>query len=142
MNRSENPASAMPYDQIHFFAKFQGAGNANLTVATTTFSATSSLAFMHRSNNFASTATADAAKFTHTGTGLYTVPLSDTLPVILDMDPNVWGADGKQATIVDYNPTTRTVSLRTVNAAGTLTDLATTDFLILTIVGTKSVPTY
>lgn len=139
MNRSENPATAMPYEQITFFAKFTGAGAAALTVASTTFSATSSKAFMHRSNNFASTTAAD---HTRSGTGIYTVKLSDSTPNVLAIVPTVTGTNGKRATLTEYNPTTRVASILTWDATGTAADLATTDFLTLVIIGTKSVPDY
>ena len=139
MNQSENPASSMAYDQIHFFAKMQGAGAAALVRAPTTFSATSWIGFMHASNNFASLTAAD---HTRSGAGVYTVKLRDTLPVILDLFANVAGTDGKKAQITDYNPTTRVISVKTYNAAGAATDLASTDFITFTLVGSKSVPVY
>jgi hypothetical protein len=139
MNRSENPAAAMPYEMITYFAKFKGAGAFALVVAPTTFSSTSSIGFMHVSNNFASVTAAD---HTRSGAGAYTVKLSDTVPVVLNIVPTVWGPDGKRAQIADYNPSTRVATVLTWDAAGVAADLAATDFLVLEIVGTKSVPAY
>lgn len=139
MNRSENLATAMPYEMITLFAKFTGAGAAALTVASTTFSATVSKSFLHRSNNFASTTASD---HTYVGTGSYTVKLSDAPPNILAIIPSVMGTDGKKATLTAYNPTTRVASILTWDVTGVATDLATTDSLTLTIMGTKSVPDY
>lgn len=139
MNQSENPASAMPYDQITFYAKIQGAGAAAPVRAPTTFSATSSIGYMHASNNFVSLTAAD---ITRSGAGVYTVKLRDSLPVILDIFPSVWGTDSKKAQITDYNPTTRVISVKVSTSAGVAADLAATDFLTFVITGQKSVPAY
>jgi hypothetical protein len=132
----------MPPEQITFYAKIQGAGAAAPVRAPTTYSATAALGFMHASNNFAPTVATDIVR---TSAGVYTMKLRDSLPVILDIRPTIWGpaASSKYVVIQDYNPTTRvlsfSVNLESSNAA---TDLAAADFVTFTIIGMKSIPTY
>jgi hypothetical protein len=143
MNQSENQAYAMPFEQITVYAKIQGAGAAAPVRAPTTFSATSSAGFMHASNNFVSTVATD---ITRAGVGDYTAKLRDGLPVVLDIDGRVWSttaAAAKDCYIRDYNPTTRVITFGTnLATTGAVADLAATDFLIFTINGTKSIPSY
>lgn len=142
MNQSENIAYAMSPEQIMLYAKIQGAGAAAPVRVPTTYSATSSIGFMHASNNFVSTVATD---ITRASAGVYTMKLKDGLPVILDIVPKIWGpaATAKYVVVQDYNPTTRvlsfTVNLESTNAA---TDLAAADFVTFTIVGQKSIPSY
>lgn len=143
MNQSENPAWAMPYEQISFYAKIQGAGNGNPPVrAPTTFSSTSSIGFMHASNNFCSLTASD---ITRSGVGLYTMKLRDSVPVILDVDAKVWGpsATAKDIYIQDYNPSTRVLSfavfLQSTSAAA---DLQAADFATFAFSGQKNIPAY
>ncbi len=143
MFRSENQAFAMPYEQITLYGKIVGAGAAAPLRASTTPSTTSVAAWMHTSHNFVSQVAAD---ITRAGVGDYTVKLSDSLPVILDIYPRCWStaaAGAKDVYIRDYNPTTRVITFG-VNLAtsGAVADLATTDTVVFTIVGTKSVPVY
>lgn len=132
----------MASEQITFYAKIQGAGAAAPVRAPTTYSATSSIGFMHASNNFAPIVATD---LTRASAGVYTMKLRDSLPVILDIVAKTWGpaATAKYVVVQDYNPTTRvlsfTVNLESTNAA---TDLAAADFVTFTLVGTKSIPTY
>ena len=143
MQQSENPASAMPYDQIMMYAKIQGAGAAAPVRAPTTFSATSAAGYMHASNNFISTVAAD---ITRAGVGDYTAKLRDGLPVILDIDARVWSttaATAKDIYIRDYNPTTRVITFGTnLATTGAVADLAATDFVVFSITGMKSIPSY
>lgn len=142
MNQSENPASAMPYDHIVFYAKIQGAGAAAPVRAPTTFSATSSIGYMHASNNFVSLTATD---ITRVSAGVYTMKLRDGLPVILNISGDVWGpaATSKNLVIQDYNPTTRVVSFTTnLESTGAATDLAAADFAVFEIKGQKSIPAY
>lgn len=139
MNQSENQSSSMAYEEITFYAKIQGAGAAAPVRAPTTFSATSSIGFMHASNNFVSLTATDIVR---SGAGVYTVKLRDSLPVILWIDPSVWGTDSKRAQVTDYNPTTRVISVKVTTAAGVAADLASTDFLTFKITGQKSIPAY
>jgi hypothetical protein len=143
MNQSENPSSAMPYEQITMYAKITGAGAAAPVRSSTTFSATASSAFMHASHNFVSLTAAD---ITRAGVGDYTVKLRDGLPVVLDIDARCWSttaAGAKDVYIREYNPTTRVITFGTnLATTGAVADLAATDFVVFTIVGTKSVPVY
>jgi len=144
MNRSENPSYAMPYEHITMYGKLQGQGAAAPIRAPSTFSATSSAGFMHSSNNFVSTIAADV---TRTGVGAYTVKFSDGIPVVIDIDLRIWSTTGaaayKDGYVTDYNPTTRVLTFGTnLATSGAATDLATTDFLVITIVGQKGVPGY
>ncbi len=142
MNQSENVSYAMPPEQITFYAKIQGAGAAAAVRAPTTYSATSSIGFMHASNNFAPTVATDIVR---TGAGAYTMKLRDSLPVILNITAECWGpaATGKDIVIVDYNPTTRVLTFGSnLESTGAATDLAAADFVIFTIIGMKSIPTY
>lgn len=139
MNQSENVSYSMSYEEITMYAKIQGAGAAAPVRAPSTFSATSSIGFMHPSNNFVSLTASD---ITRSGAGVYTAKLRDGLPVVLGIDPQLWGADGKWCQITDYNPTTRVLSFKTFSALGAATDLANTDFLTFVIKGSKSVPVY
>ena len=143
MNQSDNPATALPYEHVVFYAKLQGAGAAAPVRAPTTFSATSSAGFMHASNNFVSLTATD---ITRAGVGDYTAKLRDGIPVVIDIDGRVWSttaATAKDVYIRDYNPTTRVITFG-VNLAttGAVADLAATDFLVFTIVGQKTVPVY
>jgi len=143
MNRSDNPATALPYEHCVFYAKIQGAGAAAPVRAPTTFSATSSAGFMHASNNFVSLTAAD---ITRAGVGDYTAKLSDGLPVVLDIDARVWSnsaATAKDVYIRDYNPTTRVITFGVnLTTSGAVADLAATDFVVFTIAGQKTVPVY
>lgn len=142
MNQSENPAWAMPYEQISFYAKIQGAGAAAPVRAPTTFSATSSIGFMHASNNFCSLTATD---ITRSGVGLYTMKLRDSVPVILDIDAKVWGpsATAKDIYIQDYNPTTRVLSFAVfLQSSSAAADLAAADFVTFAFSGQKGIPAY
>lgn len=144
MNRSENLAFSMSPESIAFYAKIQGAGAVAPVRAPTTFSATSSIGYMHASNNFVSLIAAD---ITRSGVGAYTAKLSDSLPVILDIDARCWSSTGaaayKDVYITDYNPTTRVITFGTnLATTGAATDLLATDFVTFIITGQKSVPTY
>jgi hypothetical protein len=142
MNSSENAAYAMPYGLITFFAKIQGAGAAAPVRAPTTFSATSSIGFMHASNNFAPTVATD---ITRSGAGAYTMKLRDSVPVMLNIIAECWGpaATGKDIVIQDYNPTTRVVTFASnLEATGAATDLAAADFVVFTFIGSKDTPSY
>jgi len=144
MNRSENLAYAMPYEQITLFGKIQGQAAAAPIRAPTLFSATSSAGFMHSSNNFVSTVAADV---TRSGVGAYTVKFSDGLPVVLDIDIRVSSTTGaaayKDGYWTDYNPTTRVLTFGTnLATTGAATDLLTTDFVTFVITGQKNVPGY
>jgi hypothetical protein len=140
MNSSENQAFAMPAEHILFYAMIQGAGAGNAPVVPSIVqNKTSMLAFMARSNNFVSIAPGD---ITRNNTGAYSAKLRDGLPQILDIDANLWGVDGKQAQMVDYNPTTRVMAFGVFSSSGALVDLAATDFVRFTISGQKNVPAY
>ncbi len=144
MNDSESAAYAMPYGQIMFYGKIQGAGAAAPVRAPTTFSATSMAGYMHSSNNYVS---APAGDITRSGVGAYTVKFRDGLPVVLDIDGRVNATTGaaaaKDVYIVDYNPNTRVVTFG-VNLAttGAVVDLLSTDFLTFVITGQKGTPAY
>lgn len=133
----------MPYGQITMFGKITGTGGTPPVRSPTTFSATSSAAWMHTSHNFVSTVAAD---ITRAGIGDYTVKLQDGLPVVLDIDARCWStaaAGAKDVYIRDYNPTTRVITFGTnLATSGAVADLATTDTVVFTIVGTKDVPAY
>lgn len=142
MNLSDNPATAMPFEHVTLYAKIQGAGAAAPVRAPTTPSATSSIGFMHASHNFVSLTATDIVR---TGAGAYTLKLRDSLPVILNVTAECWGpaATGKDIVIQDYNPTTRVLTFASnLESSGAATDLAAADFVVFTITGTKSVPTY
>jgi len=136
MNRSPNPMSGMSPETIIFYALVQGAGAATPVIpAPPTFprgSVTTVKTVATKMNNY-------AASTTRSGVGVYTVVLSDGLPEILDIIPNVWGTDGKRAQIQDYNPVTRTISVTVFTAAGAAADLAATDVLRFTIAGQFSI---
>lgn len=143
MNRSDNPVTAMPYDMVVMFGKLQGAGAAAPVRAPTTFSATSMATYMHSSNNFIST----TVVCTRSGVGAYTATLSDGLPVVLDVDGRVFATTGaaaaKDVYVVDYNPTTRVITFGTnLATTGAAADLLSTDYLVFTITGQKTVPSY
>lgn len=142
MNDSENPAYSMPREHITFYAKIQGAAAAAPVRAPTTFSATSSIGFMHTSNNYCSITATD---ITRSGAGIYTMKLRDSLPVILNITAECWGpaATAKDIAIQDYNPTTRVVSFTSnLEATGAATDLAAADFVVFTFTGMKNIPVY
>lgn len=142
MNNSENLAFAMPCEHITFYAKIQGAGAAAPVRAPTTISATSSIGFMHASNNYVSTVATDISR---ASAGAYTLKLRDSLPVILNITGDVWGpaATAKDLVIQDYNPTTRVLTFATnLESSGAATDLATADFVVFTFTGQKNSPVY
>lgn len=137
MNRSPYDVSyQMSPEVCNFIACVQGAGAAAPVIPTTVFSATSSKGYMTAANNFASGVAGDIVR---SGVGVYTVKLKDGLPVVIDLGANVWGPNGTWATILDYNPTTRVVSVNTWAAGGAAADLAATEFLRLSITGQMSV---
>ena len=137
MNRSPYEYfGVMSREGCLFFASVQGAGAAAPTIPTTTLSLTSSIQPMTAEDNFASAVAGDIVR---SGAGVYTVKLKDSVPVILDLIADVWGTDGKKAQMTDYNPQTRVISVKTYNAAGTATDLASTDNLKFVIIGKLSV---
>lgn len=143
MIRSDNPCTALPYEQVTLYAKIQGAGAAAPVRAPTTFSATSSRGFMHASNNMVSLTAAD---ITRAGVGDYTAKLQEGIPVVLDITGRVWStaaAGAKDVYIREYNPTTQVITFGTnLATSGAVADLAATDFLVFTIVGQKTVPVY
>jgi len=142
MNLSDNPATAMPYEHLTFYAKIQGAGAAAPVRAPTTFSATSAIGFMHVSHNFVSLTAAD---ITRSGAGAYTLKLRDSVPVVLNVVAECWGpaATAKDIVIQDYNPTTKVLTFSSnLESSGVATDLAAADFVVFTITGTKTVPVY
>lgn len=137
MNRSPNASVfAMPPEQCTFFGSVQGAGASIPVIPTTTQSVSTSKLPMTAANNFVS---GTAGDITRGGVGTYTLKLKDSLPVILDIVPTVWGTDGKRCQVVDYVPSTRIVSVQVYTAAGAAADLAATDALKLTIIGQLSV---
>lgn len=137
MNRSPYDVGGnMSPDACSFVACVQGAGAAAPVIPTAVFSGTSAKGYMTAANNFAS---AVAGDITRAGVGQYTIKLKDGLPVNLDIAPNVWGPSGTWATIVDYNPTTRVVSILVWAAGGAAADLAATEFLRLSVAGQLSV---
>lgn len=142
MNDSENQAFAMPREHITFYAKIQGAGAAAPVRAPTTFSATSSIGYMHASNNYVSLTATD---ITRSGAGAYTMKLRDSLPVVLNISAECWGpaATGKDIVIQDYNPTTKVITFASnLESSGAATDLAAADFVVFTITGQKNAPVY
>lgn len=142
MNDSEYLSFGMPREHITFYAKIQGAGAAAPVRAPTTFSATSSVGFMHASNNYVSLTAADIVR---SGAGVYTMKLRDGLPVVLDVDATVWGPAATAKTIIlqDYNPTTRVLSFTSLlESTSAATDLAAADFVVFTFKGQKNVPAY
>ena len=138
MNRSPNPAMAMPPEFVTYFGLIQGAGAAVPVVpaapSSPRFGAITSVkGLMTAANNY-------VASLTRVSAGVYTAVLKDGVPEILDIDPNVWGTDGKQCQIQDYNPQTKTLSFAVFSAAGAAaTDLAATDFVHFTFSGQYSV---
>lgn len=137
MNRTPYAESyQMGPEVCSFLACVQGAGAAAPVIPPTAFSGSSSKGYMTAANNFASGVAGDIVR---TGVGVYTVKLKDGLPVVLDISPNVWGPSGTWATILDYNPQTRVVSVNTWAAGGAAADLAATEFLRLGIIGQMSV---
>lgn len=132
MNRSPNPPYALGQEVIFASGSVRGAGAAAPTVPTTTLSTSSSLHPMAAADNLVtSTARSDV--------GVYTLTLKEHIPVILDIIPNVWGGDGRQARITDYNPATKVVSVECYDVTGVADDLESTDNLKLTIIGRLSV---
>lgn len=137
MNRSpECTLFSMSRETCIFFASVQGAGAAIPTIPTTTLSTTTSIQPMTAQDNFASGVAGDIVR---SGAGVYTIKLKDSCPVVLDIDPNIWGTDGKWAQMTDYNPATRIMSVKTYNTAGAATDIATTDNLKFTLLCRLSV---
>lgn len=137
MKRSQNPAGAMPPEFLTYFGLIQGAGAAVpvIPVAPTSprFGAITSVkGLMTAANNY-------VLSLTRTSAGVYTAVMKDTMPEILDVDCNVWGTDGKQCQVQDYNPQTLTLSFSVFSAAGAAVDLAATDFVHFTFSGQYSV---
>lgn len=97
-----------------------GAGAANLTVPTT-----------NPGDNF-------AASGTRSATGTYAIVLKEFFPRILAITPTVTGTDGKTCHVVSWVESTKTVNIITYNAAGTATDLASTDTLRLIVMARES----
>jgi hypothetical protein len=136
MDRSPNsPPVHMSPGVCVFHGSVQGAGAAIPVIPTTTHSTTAALHPMSAQNNYVS---ATAGDITRSGVGAYTLKLKDRLPVILDIAPNVWGADGKRAQVTGYDPSTRILSVQVYSAAGAAADLASTDNLKLTVYGQLS----
>jgi hypothetical protein len=136
MNRSEHPLFAhMSRDAIMFQGSVRGAATATPTITPAVYSATSLVQFMAASDNWIlSTA--------RSGVGAYTLRLKDSVPVFYDVLVSVWGTDGKQAQVADYNPTTLTLTITVLSAGAVAADLATTDNLRLTFIGNKNIPVY
>lgn len=124
-------------EQAVIYGMIQGAGAAPPVVAPITFSATSSKGFMPRTVNWVSLTSGD---ITRGGVGVYTVKLVDGLPYVIDIAANVMGAAGSWATVQDYNPTTRVITVTTFAAAGAAYELTATDFLRFTITGSQTIP--
>ena len=137
MNRSQHTEFAhMSRDAVTFQGSVRGAGAAPPTITPTVYSATSQIQYMAASDNFIQSAARPSTA------GIYTFVLKDSVPVLYDCDVNVWGLDGKQAQVTDYNPNTRTLSVTVLTNAGVAVDLATTDNLRFTFLGNLNVPPY
>jgi hypothetical protein len=137
MNRSPYSESFnMSLEACSFVGMVQGAGAAAPVIPTTVQSTTSSKSWLSAANNFVSSTAGDIVR---SGVGVYTIKLKDGLPVVFDISPAVWGPSGTWATISDYNPTTRVISVLTWAAGGAAADLAATEFLHLTISGQMTV---
>jgi hypothetical protein len=133
MNRTPYPISqTLAREEIRAYGCVQGAVGAAPVIPSTVTSGTSSIGWMSALDNFISGVAADLVR---TGAGVYTVKLKDNIPVILDIIPTLWGADGKQVQMTDYNPTTRVLSFKTFTSAGIAADIVATDFIRFVIIG-------
>lgn len=140
MNSSEYKQFAcMSGDAVVFFGALQGAGAAAPVIPTNVRPTTTTKLYLARSNNFFSTVAGD---ITRSGAGAYTAKLRDSVPELIDVDINVWGTDGKQAQVTEYNPVTRVITFTVLSAAGAAADLAATDVARFTFTGQLTVPVY
>jgi hypothetical protein len=117
---------SMSREVCTLFGSVRGAGAAIPTITPTALSTTTTIQTYTAEDNF-------VASTARSGVGTYTLTLKDSFPVILDIEANVWGTDGKRCQVIDYNPTTRVLSVQVYTAAGAAVDLATTDNLKLAI---------
>lgn len=134
-----NESFSSVLEQATIYGLIQGQGAAAPVVAPTAFSATSSKSFMPRSVNWVSLVASDIVR---SSAGVYTVKFVENMPYVIDITPAVWGPSGIWASIVDYNPTTRVVSVQTFAAGGAAADLTTNDYLRFTVTGSFTVPPY
>ncbi len=137
MNRSENLFNHMSPDAITFQGSVRGAAAAPPTITPTVIPSpnTTQIQYMAASDNFILSAA-------RSGVGAYTFKLKDGVPVVFDCDVNIWGLDGKQAQVADYNPNTLTLTVTVLSSAGAAADLATTDNLRFTFLGRLTIPPY
>ena len=133
MNRTPYAIShTLAREEIRAWGCVQGAAAAAPTIPSTVTSGTASSNWMSALDNFVSSVAGD---ITRSGVGVYTVKFKDSIPVILNIIPTVWGLDGKPAQPGEYNASTRVLTFRTWAGATVATDLATTDFVHFSITG-------
>ena len=128
-------------EQITMYGMLQGQGAAAPIIPPTATSNTSSAGFCQASLNCLSTTASDHVR---TSAGNYTTKIQPTTPtrvppLIFDVGINVWGTTGLWASIVDFNPSTGVLTFKTFSAAGSATDMATTDFAHLTFTCQQSI---
>lgn len=128
------PSSDWPSNCQYFDIAVVGGGNGNPPTAPTGVNYPffdGSTVDYPKSCNALSLLAAEAP--TRSGTGLYALQygLAFTLPAVLNLQPEVYGASGVWAQVASWNPATRTINVRVFNASGAAVDLQTTDLLIL-----------
>lgn len=132
MNRGTNsPVKGFVPNQIAFFAAMMGGGGAADGTRPTNGTLTSSGGEYPAQANFAST-------LVYTSTGLYTLTLSELVPHILWADAIVVDSGDSptaalKAVVTQIIPASKQIVVKVYTPAGVLTDLGTSDMIVVRV---------
>ncbi len=122
---AQNKVGATVNDVTLLFAAFVGAGASDATLATAA--------------QYAAQGANLGVTCVRTSIGLFVVTISEKVPRILNIHPEILGTEGLRATTkVAYSPSAKTLTVNVWDPGGALDDPETTDTLILTILAQNS----
>lgn len=134
MNRGKAPSQVTFANHVAMFAAVLGGGAAtNCTIPTNGILTDDAAGLYPKQANLATSGT-------YVSTGLYTIILSEQVKHLLFAD-GIVVSDGASPTaaltpiITKITPATRTITVKVYTPAGVLTDLGTSDLLLLKIEG-------
>lgn len=133
MNRGKQPAQSMFTGQVSLFAAFLGGGAAANGTVPANGVLKDDAATFPKGCNF-------ATSLTYVSTGLYTAVVSQTIKNILFANGIVVDAGASptaalNCTVTKITPSSNTITVKIYTPAGVLTDLGTSDMLILRVEG-------
>jgi hypothetical protein len=139
MKTGKNPHSSVPFGLVEFLVAYLGGGAATncSTPANGTLTDDAAGLFPTKCNK--------GLLATYVSTGLYTCTFLENMQVkhLLHADPIVV-SDGAsptaalKAVVTKLTPSTRTITVKVYTPAGVLTDLGTSDLLVMRVLGRDS----